>query len=309
MKEFKYTILLSLLIQVCFAQNSLKTKQNSSNDTLSYEKSHLTANELEYLKVRNSYIRYFKSVVINEDNNKVFKQESDSLIDLEKRLRIILKDCHINKISKDGKINLESLIEEVGFGMLDGFTVTKDSMRIFCTSKHLFFDYFKKDKIYSVENVTVENIAEIFNSAYESDAHITNFSSYKIPAKIHIEAYGMVGGVGQDIGLFLPEYVYVFIADNNFIYMAEKQLKQPVKQIPKCKSIWEGIFSESQKADSVYRISNLNDTASLNKSIYLEDLAFDKYCSCFQSELKNEKQFEEIQKQIEQMVQYIMSNK
>jgi hypothetical protein len=309
MKEFKYTIFFSLLLQVCFAQNSLKNKQNSSNDTLSYEKGHPTIKELEYLKVRDSYIKHFKSIVIKDDNDKIDTQESDSLKDLEKRLRDILKDCRINNIAIDGEINLETLLAGLGFRMLDGLNVTKDSIRIFCTSKSLFFDYFKKEKISQPDNLTTEDLENIFNSVFYSDARITNFSSGKIPAKNNIQVYGMVGMVAQDIGLFLPEFVYVFIADDNFIYMAEKHLNKPVKQIPKCKSIWDSINLESQKALQIYDDSQLQDTASFNKHVYLDELAFDKYCGCFQRELKKEIQYKEIQKQIEKIVQYIISSK
>jgi len=309
MKEFKYTILFSFLIQICFAQSSLKNKQNPSNDTLSYKKGYLTANELEYLKLRDRYIKYFQSDAIKEIDDKIDKQESDSLIELEKRLHGILNDCRLNSITKEGKINLETLFGEMGFGMLDGLVATKDSMRIFCTSRNLFFDYFKKGKIPPLDNLTTENLENLFNSAFSTDAHITNFYSSKIPAQNNIQVYGMVGMYAQDIGLFLPDHAFIFLADDNFIYMADKPLKQPVKQIPECKSIWDSINSESQKALQIYDDSQLKDTASFNKYEHLDGLAYAEYCSCFQRELKKDSQFEEIQKEIDKIVQYIKSNK
>ncbi|HTA27783.1 MAG TPA: hypothetical protein VK809_08340 [Bacteroidia bacterium] len=309
MKEFKYTILFSLLINVCFAQNSLKNKQGSPNDTLSYKKGHQTANEREYLEIRDRYIKYFQSDAINEIDDKIAKQENDSLIELEKRLHGILNGCRLNSIAKEGKINLETLFREMGFGMLDGLVATKDSMRIFCTSRNLFFDYFKKEKIPPLDNLTTENLEDLFNSAYSIDAHITNFSSSKISANNNFQAYSMVGGFGQDVGPFLPDYIFVFLADNHFIYMAEKPLKEPVEQIPECKAIWDSINLESQKAIEKYDASQLKDTASFNQYEYLDELAFDEYCGCFQRELKKEIQFEAIQKELETMVKYIMSGK
>ncbi len=271
-----------------------------------------TTNDREYLTTRNNYIRHFKNLVGKIVDDKLYEQDTDSLLVLEKKLRDILEGSRINNITQDGKINLKTLIDGMGFGMLDGLMVNKDSLRIFCTSKYLFNEYFnqyfEKNKINKFDYRAIKNIEDIFNSVFYSDAHITNFTSIKTPVQNNIQGSGFVGVVAQCEGLFLPEYLYIFFVDDNFIYMTEERLKQPLRQIPKCKSIWDSTYLKAQEFFEIYRASKLNDTTAIHKQFQLEQLAWDKYCNCFQNELKYDNQFNSIMTQTNKTFQYILQS-
>ncbi|MBS1507137.1 MAG: hypothetical protein JSS79_10875 [Bacteroidetes bacterium] len=106
-------------------------------------------------------------------------------------------------------------------------------------------------------------------------------------------------------GPFPPEHLYVFVSDDRFIYLAEIALKEPIKEIAKCKVVWDSINTMSEQNLEAYRASHLKDTTSFNKGIELDEIAFKKYCECYHRELKNDKQFDSLLKQAESIATYL----
>jgi hypothetical protein len=238
--------------------------------------------EMEYLDLRNNYIKYFKGVEDSIYTDKISKQENDSLQQLENKLKDILKECHIANISEEGGINLETLFEgTMGFGNLDGLRVYKDSMTFFCTSKKLFNLYFEKNKLNPFDNLSSNELTGIFQSAFISDAVLTDFTSFKMTAPKGFIAYGMLGDVAQDVGPILPYSLFVLVFTEGYVYMAEADVKFQIKGIPECKTIWDRISSKS------------------------EDTAWDKYCKCYQKTFKMTGQFSKVQKRLEEMTMKI----
>jgi hypothetical protein len=183
--------------------------------------------------------------------------------------------------------------------MLDGLWVEKDTFRIFYTSKNLFLKYFNTRQI---EKLTLD---VTFQSAFASDAFIIDCTHIKISSTKNTDAFGMVGLGGQMTGPFPPQLLLAFVSTDKYVYLAQKFLNEPIKQLPQCKSIYEGINAEAQKYGEQYRASNLQDTAAINKQFKLEEVAFTKYCECYRKELPSDSQFEAIQKQLESMVKYL----
>jgi hypothetical protein len=72
-----------------------------------------------------------------------------------------------------------------------------------------------------------------------------------------------------------------------------------------CQAIYDSIYSNSQEYFKSYQSSNLQDTAAFNKKIELEEIAWKKYCECYQKNFRNDKQFEPILRQIKNIVQYV----
>lgn len=267
-----------------------------------------TNKELEYLNVRDNYINYFKNIsVINRDWTKTDKQDKDSLLVLEKKLREVLKGSKIDSVVRYGKINLETLQQDLGFGMLDGLVLNKyssNSLQIFVTSKELFFDYFKSKQINSIDNLTPRQLDDIL-TALVSDAHSTVFYSEKISSTKSNQVYGGIETIAQDFGRFTPDIIFALISNGNYIYIIQKYLDKPINGMKDCQAIYDSIYSNSEKYFMTYQASNLQDTTAFNKKIQLEVTAWEKYCECYQKNFRNDKQFELILKQIKNMVQYI----
>jgi hypothetical protein len=267
-----------------------------------------TNKELEYLKVRDNYIRYFKDIsVINRDLTKIDRQDNDSLIVLEKILREVLKGSKIDSVVSYGKINLETLQQDLGFGMLDGLVLNKyssNSLQIFVTSRALFFDSFKSQKINSIDNLTPRQLDDIL-TALVSDAHATVFYSEKISSTKSNQVYWGIETISQDIGRYTPDIIFTLISNGNYIYIIQKYLDKPINGIKDCQAIYDSIYSKSENYFMTYQASNLQDTTAFNKKIQLEVTAWEKYCDCYQKNFRNDMQFDPILKQIKNIVQYV----
>jgi len=296
-----------IFVLVFFSSCISGGKENKSDkilvsDTISLVKKQLNENEVEYLNIRDSNINRLEKLRKSEKSDTLNKIDNNVRLDLEKRLHEILKD---SRFSGNGKINLETLQGYIGFGMLDGLSFEMDSLKIFYTSKNLFLEYFKKTRILQIENLTPGNLEDICTSAFISDARAYVYTCFKIDSPKNIQKYGMIVGISQGFRNVLPEYIYAFISDDNYVYMIEKQLKAPIKEIPSCKSIYDSINKEADKYYEIYQSSNLKDTAAINKHFKVVEKAAEEYCNCYREKLKAESQFEEIKKQLEKIVNFL----
>lgn len=305
MKNFLYILTIFFLMS-CTDRTDKKKENIINGQTDIYkEQSGLTNKELEYLKVRNDHVRYFNKLSENNQNwTEIYKQDNDSLLVLEKMLREILIDSRIDSISKFGKINLETLTPEMGSGMLDGLKMNKKSKNIFVTSKALFLDYFKSQQIHSTDNLTSKQLSDIF-SALISDARATVFYSEKLASNNGQIIYGSIGTIAQDIGSFPPDNVYVLVANHDFIYIIQKYSEKPINIISKCQTIYDSIYNKSEKYFDEYQASNLEDKSAIDKKFEVEEIAWDKYCECYQENFKNDKQYNTVQKQMEKLAKYV----
>ena len=268
-----------------------------------------TNQELEYLKTRNNCINYFKSVVSNthseDDWSKLDRQMDTSFVVLENMLRGIMKDSHIDSISKYGKISLSSLLEgDLGFGGLDGLIMDKDSLQFFVTSKFLFKDYFKKENWNSTNNLTPQQFDHILSSALGGgDARIeTLFAENKLSAK-NSTVYYIIGGFGQEDVPIMGKCIFLFALKEDYIYIIWKY--DPLAELQLCKSIYDKTYSGAQKYFERYDASNLNDTTSLHQAFAIEADASEKYCECYQKNFLSDSQFEGFEKQMSKIEEYI----
>jgi hypothetical protein len=260
----------------------LSCNSKSSTDSI---KNELTKEELEYLQKRDEYIDRLqriqnrKSATGNSDS--LYKAERRAMSELEGKLKVILKD---SRFSDKGKINLETLLGYLGFGLLDGLSFDKDSLQIFYTSKNLFFKYFQitDDQFDRLSPAVFENV---FQSAYQFDAHLTNFSFVRLHSTDNVKAYGMVAELAQITGRFTPQFIYVLVSIGDFVYIAQKELKEPIKEIPRCISVWDSIVSKHSQP--------------------VDDDVFEKYCNCYRKDLINDSQFPAILRQLQSMASYL----
>lgn len=277
-----------------------KNKENITN-----EQTGQIITEIDYLKVRDEYVQYFKSISKNaQDWKEINKQDNDSLLVLEKMLREILKNSRIDSVAKFGKINLETLTPELGFGLLDGLALNNNSSKLFVTTKGLFLEYFKSQQINSIDNLTSKQLSDIFSSLF-SDARTTVFYSEEYSSNKYSKVYGSIGTIAQDIGRFPPDNIFVLIADEDYIYIIQQHLDKPINEISKCQAIYDSIYNKSQIQFDQYKASNLTNKKALDKSFELEETAWNKYCECYQENFRTCDEFEWVQKQIEKIMQFV----
>ena len=302
MKNLYLTIVLLFSSSIIFGGEIDHPDKLFASDTFTIRNKQLNDKEKEYIKVRDRNIDYLEKLRKSGKNDSLDKLDDNALSELELRLKEILKG---SLFSGKGKINLETLQGYIGFGMLDGLSFQKDSMKFFYTTNNLFLEYFSKRKTVQIDNLSPENFEDICSRAFIEDARAYVYTNLKIDSPKNTYAYGMIVGISQGFRHVLPEYLYVFVSVDNYIYMIEKHLKAPINEIPSCKSIYDSIYLKAQKYYEIYRSSNLQDTAAINMNFKMEDKAAVEYCNCYRKMLKNDAQFEGIKKQLVNMFKYI----
>ncbi len=258
-------------------------QNNYSKDSIISRGTFLTDKELEYIKTSDRYIEYFKHPTHNDFKIPIDQQEKDSLMALERLMKEILKDAHFI----DGQINLETLFEEEGFGRIDGLNMSKDSLNVFYTTKNLFFYYFMNDTINFLNQLNSRDLEKIFNGAFMTDAAIYNLTSLKFNTKSNIRAYGMAGVETNGDVVEPPNYIYVFLADDKYVYMVQKGINVKLTEIKECKAIYDSLISLNGDISDV------------------EQRAWNKHCECYQQKFKNESQYDYIKKQMEYIEKYL----
>lgn len=259
-------------------KNDLKKSSKINQEIKGNNDKNKRKQELNYVKRRNSNIEYFKN---KEFNDRTYKQVNDSLFALEKLLKSILIPTKVKDINKTGKINLETFLPELGFGMLDGLTTYEKGISTLCTTSFIFSDYFKKQG-YKIDNISKSQIEDIFTNAFASDYTITSIQSFKINEKENIKTYGMISIDGQDIGPFKPNTLYALASIEDNIYLIRKSINNELIGLEKCDAIWSNTDKES------------------------EDKTWRRYCECYKQEFTKNEQFLPLKKEIEEMTKLII---
>lgn len=258
--------------------------------------------ELEYLEKRDAYDKVLRGDPESLPPN-LDEVNQAALEDLEGTLREILAG---SALGNSAKINLQTMLDEVGVDMLDGLFLQKDSSTsVFVTTRFLFNSYFSE---MDSTDVSPESLEKVFNATFISDADVANagFTRFEVNGN---QAYGMVAIVGQDIGPFTPDFLFVFVPAGNRIYMAAKWLDKPLSEIPECKMIWDKVAIESEKAMADYQASGLKDTTALNRRWKMEDNAWKDYCACYRERLEGSEQFNTVKDRLKDLAASLWVNR
>jgi hypothetical protein len=264
--------------------DSTISKDNNSKDSIIGRGTFLTDKELEYIKTRDRYIKYF-----NEPKNpkigfeQIEKQNNDSLLVLEKLMQDILKDTKVG----NGTNNLRYLFDDMDFGLMDGLVTCHDSAMVVCTTKNLFFYYFMNDKINQLDQLTSKDLEKIFDKALLRDEVVTDFTTIKFSSTNNINAYGAVGITYNGEPLGPPNTIFGLVADDKYIYLFQKDIHIKLEEIKECRKFFDSV---------ALKPGNTEDEI---------DKAEDKYCQCYQEKFKYEPQFDSIKKEIADIVNYI----
>ncbi|MFM8911679.1 MAG: hypothetical protein ACKOE6_02020 [Flammeovirgaceae bacterium] len=214
---------------------------------------------------------------------------SDSLVDadrlaryeLELRLKEILK---VSRFDGTGHNNLETLLGFLGFGMLDGLTFKLDSTyRVVYTTKSLFSSYFKGLN----GDLPPDSLAEVFTKAFHTDAFASSFLTTELKTKSSEEAYGMLAGVSQIEGPFVPDYIYIMVLKDEVVYLAERQMNPSLTGFVSCTKVWNEVYSESKGESGI---------------------AFREYRECYRNELSKSQQFHSLEKQMLEIANFLAND-
>ena len=237
-------------------------------------------------------------------------------------MHVILKDAVVKDFASQSKMNTTTLFMEFGVDMIDGLTIRfQDTINVFFTSKYLFDSFLKSEKymvsldfkdnaINSFENLSTQDLSNIFTGIYHDDAAVHNFSSIKINTHDGIIAYGLLGLSTNGDTPFLPNELYVLVLKDKYIYtmqVVNKDYNKPfINVIPECIYVNDDLYTDSIDQNILNKSQILTGELSNNeiKKVYFED--YKKYCECYKNNLHKHKQFKEIEKKLTTMVDYVL---
>jgi hypothetical protein len=254
----------------------------------------------KYFETRDGFIRKFANSAPEASS------DEQALSELEKQLRLIIGSIEIAGFSKQGKINLETLYHDGGFGQADGLRFDTGHDLLFVTTRDLLNSYLRQHKTLPTDLSKLVKAEEFYSLVFNWDAAVTKFA--EVPLKKTKDgsfSYAFLGLWAQDIGLFLPNHLFVFVANKQYVFVVSAETKDTINQIEECKDVWNKFNKKSAVALESYRASGLKDEKAFETSRRYEDEGFKAYTSCFERKAKTAPFFSSLSTQAQSLVDHI----
>jgi hypothetical protein len=252
--------------------------------------------EEKYFETRDNFIRQFSTASSPQD-----KSDEKALSKLEEQLQLIVGPVDVEHFPKRGKINLETLQQDAGFGQVDGLRFGSEHELLFVTTTGLLNAYLDQHKKLPTELGKLAKAEEFYSLVFDWDAAVTRFA--EVPVRTTNDksfACAFLGLWGQDVGPFPPENLFVFFANGDRVFVVSTEVQSKIDQIAECKDLWDGLKKKSDAASAANRASELKDQATDNMQREEED--FRAYCRCFEQRVKTEPFFKQLTKQAQTLV-------
>ena len=204
---------------------------------------------------------------------------------------------------KRGKINLETLQQDAGFGQVDGLRFGSEWEVLFVTTTGLLNAYLQKHKELPTELGKLAKAEEFYSLAFDWDAAVTHFA--EVPVRTTNDksfACAFLGLWAQDIGPFPPKHLFVFFANGDRVFVVSTEVQSNIDQIAECKDVWDGFKKKSDAASAAYQASELKDQKATDDTVRYEEEGFRAYCQCFEQRAKMEPFFKQLTKQAQTLV-------
>ncbi len=253
--------------------------------------------EEKYFETRDNFIRQFSTASSPEANS-----DEKALSKLEKQLQLIIGPVDVAHFPKRGKINLETLRQDAGFGQVDGLRFDSKHGVLFVTTTGLLNAYLQQHKELPTELGKLAKAEEFYSLAFDWDAAVTHFA--EVPVRTTNDksfAYAFLGLWGQDIGPFPPKHLFVFFANGDRVFVVSTEAKSKIDQIAECKDLWERLKKESDAASAADQASERKDEKPTD-DMQREKEDFRAYCRCFEQRAKMEPFFKQLTKQAQTVV-------
>ena len=299
--------LLPLLI-VLLSCNPVNDNNAKNKEILADSSNQQIIDDNDYISARDKYVKYFHSIDLSivdwsNQNDTVLLQEKEARLDLENRLKKRIDAPEVIE-SMDSKINLVTLFDDYGFGLMDALIFNNDTLKIYNTTTNIFHNFFQDKQFNKFSNLNSEEIDLILNSLLYYDARISMFYMNKTKEETGSTTYAGIGAIGQDF-VFVPFNIYTlsFIGEN--IYIIEQRINSTIERNAECETLLNNILSKSKEHIDNYYKSGEIDSSIINSQMKFSDFAENKYYECFYENIQLSEQFENVNNQIGQLSKII----
>jgi hypothetical protein len=253
--------------------------------------------EEKYIKTRDDYIHQFSKELPAAE-----RDDSKALGELEQQIPTIVGPINIIGFPKQGKINLETLLPELGFGQVDGLKFVSDQESLFVTTEILLKNYLVKHPKLPKKLKNLSKSEDFYRLVFHSDAAVTCYTEVPVKKKDQSFAYAFLGVSTQYIGHILPTEIYVFVSKENKILLVCAKVIVEIPDIPECRKEWEKFDKKKANAFELYRSSELKNKKALDESFRYENQGFEAYHHCYSKNAKNQQFFISLKRQAQSIV-------
>jgi hypothetical protein len=263
--------------------------------------------EEKYFETRDNFIRQFEKASVPIDV--LDKQDRHALAELEKQLKPIVGPVNVEGFPKQGKINLETLENDYGFGQVDGLRFSAKQEELFVTTDNILKKYLAGQSELPKDLAQLSRTGEFYVRAITAEAAVTYYAEIPVKSangKSYVHAF--LGLTAQDIGPFIPKDIFVFVTNGNRILAVQSPAATEITEIPQCRNEWERFAKKKADANELYRSSGLNNQKASDESVQYEEQGFEAYHRCYGREAKNQKFFASLEKQAQSIVDRLLRN-
>lgn len=234
--------------------------------------------EDQYFATRDNYIQTLSTAGTPEKP----ADDRGALAVLEKKIKKIIGPVKVEGFGGEGEINLETLIEELGFGQLDGLRFNSTNASLVVTTPRLLNRYLSDGKYITKSLAALAENEAFYTAGTSSDAAVSLYAPVQLIKNNNADsAYAYLGLIAQDIGPFLPDRIFVLAKRGERIFIATLGLGERAPDIEACKKVW----FDKEKKD--------------------EEAAYSAYKECYGKNIRETEFYKDVSKQADDIVKRI----
>jgi hypothetical protein len=251
---------------------------------------HAASPEDAYLAARDKAIAQLKALPADARAEAI---QTAALAALQKRLMALIGRSSVKGFSPSPRINLETLRDEPGFGMLDGLAYApagkgQEGSRLVATTKSLLAIWLRARAAESDASVRVSAQMEtalrsdtFYTFAVGQDAAFSRAAEIEVAKPVGADfAVAALGRWSQDIGPSPLDRLVVAVVKGGRVFVADVEPAAKAPEFPACKAIWDAANAEAGKIIEAYQKGGAKDDALFDKSTKSQQQGEERWLAC-----------------------------
>lgn len=250
--------------------------------------------EQSYFAARDKAVAQMKTLADRQASDaRIIATQNAALADLQKRLLALVGPSSVKGFSREPKINLETLSDEPGFGMLDGLAYTptgpgQEGSRLVVTTKSLLEAWLKARAAESDAGLRVPAGLEaalrsdsFYTFAVGSDAAFSRAAEIEVTKPAGAEfAVAALGRWSQDIGPSPLDRLTAAVVKGGRVFVADVEPEAKAPESDACKRLWDAANAEADKISEAYQKGGAKDDALFDKSTKMQEKGAQDWLDC-----------------------------
>jgi hypothetical protein len=228
------------------------------------------------------------------------RQDKAARAELEGLIRHLVGPVRLEGFPPEGASNLDTLIQQVGFGKLDGlvFAREKPVIRVVVTTLALLKRWLEDHKTDEAGGAVPGDLKQALASepfytfAISPDAAIAKYADLPIAAPRGASlAVALLVLQRQDVTPDMPDEIVVSAIRDGRVFVMSERLAKPIKPIPACAAIWRDYQARADKTFAAYQASRASDTKLFDAYVALQNEGDVAHRQCYGQRIRDDPAF------------------